>query len=355
LCHASSDKPVVRDLYHRLQADGFAPWLDEEDLVAGQDWQKEIPAAVRASDIVVVCLSQDFVKEGYRQKEVRVALSVEEQKPERTIFIIPARLEPVVVPERLSQWQWVNLFQKDGYQRLVRALNLRASAIGVTMNTRDNTANPTAPLTQTNPKPTVPPATVKVGQEKPAANEVSESQPAQEAIIKQYSVTAVGKRSDRFDWNQKNYWYLVVVVIVLVTVAVFIQIGPRKGEPLSETHSLSAKAMNQIGDKYYKTEEYQQARQWYEMAAADGNIEAMWNLGVIYEFGKGVVQDYQQARQWYEKAAAAGYAAAMNRLGVLYAYGRGVTQDSRQARQWFEKAAAAGDTDAERRLQQFSK
>lgn len=39
LCHTAADKPAVRDLYHRLRADGFEPWLDEEDLLPGQKWQ----------------------------------------------------------------------------------------------------------------------------------------------------------------------------------------------------------------------------------------------------------------------------------------------------------------------------
>ena len=46
LCHASGDKPAVRNLYHRLRADGIDPWLDEENLLAGHDWQLEIPKAV---------------------------------------------------------------------------------------------------------------------------------------------------------------------------------------------------------------------------------------------------------------------------------------------------------------------
>ena len=39
------------------------------------------------------------------------------------------------------------------------------------------------------------------------------------------------------------------------------------------------------------------------------NREAMQNLGWYYQNGFGVAQDYTQARQWYEKAAAAGNAA----------------------------------------------
>ncbi|GAB4504766.1 MAG: hypothetical protein Fur0043_17600 [Anaerolineales bacterium] len=37
LCHASEDKPLVRELYERLRADGFAPWLDSEALLPGKE------------------------------------------------------------------------------------------------------------------------------------------------------------------------------------------------------------------------------------------------------------------------------------------------------------------------------
>ncbi|MFZ5910497.1 MAG: TIR domain-containing protein [Chloroflexota bacterium] len=36
LCHASHDKPAVRELYQRLKAEGWIdPWLDEENLFPG--------------------------------------------------------------------------------------------------------------------------------------------------------------------------------------------------------------------------------------------------------------------------------------------------------------------------------
>jgi WD40 repeat protein len=82
---------------------------------------------------VIVCLSRQSVgKEGYLQREIREALNVAEEKPEGTIFIIPVRIEEVDVPRRLSRWQWANLFEQDGYGRLLLALNRRASAIGLT-------------------------------------------------------------------------------------------------------------------------------------------------------------------------------------------------------------------------------
>lgn len=133
LCHSSQDKAFVRKLYQRLTDDGFAPWLDEENLIPGQNWQQEISKAVKMCHVVIVCLSQTSVnKEGFVQKEIRIALDVADQKPEGKIFIIPARLdEKAEVPERLSQWHWVNLFDESGYRRLLNALSTRSKELGI--------------------------------------------------------------------------------------------------------------------------------------------------------------------------------------------------------------------------------
>ncbi|CAK8723799.1 MAG: TIR domain-containing protein [Candidatus Electronema aureum] len=125
LCHSSADKAKVRELYHRLKKDGYYPWLDEEDLLPGQDWQYEIRKAVRSSAIVIVCLSRNSVnKRGYVQKEICFALDAAEEQPEGKIFIIPVRLEDCEVPARLSRWHWMNLYEANGYQRLIKAIGI---------------------------------------------------------------------------------------------------------------------------------------------------------------------------------------------------------------------------------------
>lgn len=134
LCHASGDKPPVRELYKRLVAEGVDAWLDQEKLLPGQDWRVEIPRAVKEADVVVICLSnKSITKEGYVQKEIKFALDNAEEKPEGTIFLIPARLEDCVVPERLNRWQWVDLFEENGFVRLLRSLKLRADRVGATI------------------------------------------------------------------------------------------------------------------------------------------------------------------------------------------------------------------------------
>lgn len=136
LCHSSNDKPAVRDLYSRLRSDHIDPWLDEQKLLPGQDWNLEITKAVHASDVVLVCLSCGSVnRAGYIQKEIRYALDVADEQPEGTIFIIPLKLEECEVPERLRRWQWVNYFEESGYRRLMNALQFRASTLGITLPT----------------------------------------------------------------------------------------------------------------------------------------------------------------------------------------------------------------------------
>jgi hypothetical protein len=126
LCHSSSDKPVVRALHKRLQSDGITPWLDAVDILPGQNWESEIRRAIHRCHVVLVCLSRaSITKVGYIQKEIRQVLDVADEQPENTIFLIPVRLEQCEVPDRLSQYQWVDLFEDDGYGRLMLALTAR--------------------------------------------------------------------------------------------------------------------------------------------------------------------------------------------------------------------------------------
>src|SRR4030095_10073583 len=133
LCHASQDKPAVRELYARLNSETWIdPWLDEEMLLPGMDWDLEIQKALRDADLIVVCLSSESVaKEGYVQREFRRALSYAEEKPDGTIYIIPLRLNECVLPTRFRQWQWIDYFESRSHDRLFRSLRLRAEKLGV--------------------------------------------------------------------------------------------------------------------------------------------------------------------------------------------------------------------------------
>jgi formylglycine-generating enzyme required for sulfatase activity len=130
LCHASLDKPRVRELYRYLRRRGIRPWFDEIDLVGGQDWQVEIPKALATSDAIIICLTKNSVdKEGYVQKEIKFALDRALEMPEGRNFLIPVRFEECEVPFSLGRFHWVDLFDEAGYSRMMRALKFRASQL----------------------------------------------------------------------------------------------------------------------------------------------------------------------------------------------------------------------------------
>ncbi len=130
LCHSSDDKPAVRKLYNLLIKHGADPWLDAEKLLPGQDWNLEINKALDDSDVILLCLSKKSVsKEGYVQREIRIALDRALEMPEGRIFLIPARLEECDLPYKIRTYQWVDLFTADGMNKLIKSLNLRASQV----------------------------------------------------------------------------------------------------------------------------------------------------------------------------------------------------------------------------------
>lgn len=122
LLHARRDEEVVYRLYRRLIKGGAYVWLDREKLLPGQDWQYEICKAIHGCDLVIVCLSKQFIKQGgYRHEELRIAVEKANSLPQGEIFIIPARLELCEMPEPLERWQRVDLFEAHGYKTLMRA------------------------------------------------------------------------------------------------------------------------------------------------------------------------------------------------------------------------------------------
>ena len=141
-----------------------------------------------------------------------------------------------------------------------------------------------------------------------------------------------------------------------------------------------AQAEYSIGDLYDQGQgvphDDKEALKWYRMAAEKGFAPAQHNLGAMYHDGQGVAKDYQEAIKWYRRAAdqgdggaqqilaalyqesiewvrsaaGQGVALAQDGLGVLYAQGLGVPEDIKEAAKWWQLAADQGDLDAQSNL-----
>ena len=75
--------------------------------------------------------------------------------------------------------------------------------------------------------------------------------------------------------------------------------------------------------------------------ADQGVTEAQRYLGELYRKGGDVAQDFDEARRWYQLAAAKGDILSQAGLGELYRYGYGVEQSYPHAYMWFSLAASA--------------
>jgi len=124
IIYAREDQEKAKEIYRRLARTGYKPWLDEEDLLPGQNFRLVIERSLTASDFVIICLSQASVaKRSLFQWEIKQAMDkLGEMLPE-DIFIIPARLDECDVPAELQDRHWVDLFEERGWEKLFKALD----------------------------------------------------------------------------------------------------------------------------------------------------------------------------------------------------------------------------------------
>lgn len=116
---------------------------------------------------------------------------------------------------------------------------------------------------------------------------------------------------------------------------------------------LMARAQNyEVGLVAYGAGDFQSAHENWLPIAQQGDADAQFNLGTMYEDGKWVTPNHAEAARWYHLAAAQGDAPAQFNLGVMYAAGMGVSQNFAAAHMWYsiseENGAESGRLGRER-------
>ncbi len=80
---------------------------------------------------------------------------------------------------------------------------------------------------------------------------------------------------------------------------------------------------------------------WRPLAEA-GDARAQFNLGVMFDQGRGVARDRESAIRWWRKASEQGMTRAMHNLANIYIAGDGAAQDYEEALKWLRLAAEMG-------------
>lgn len=91
---------------------------------------------------------------------------------------------------------------------------------------------------------------------------------------------------------------------------------------------------------------YQQAHAAYDIASQKNNAIGQFDLGLIYEYGKGYPVNKDKAESLYLKSAEQGHVRAMVQLAGIYLHDTGKFRNEKIAAKWYKKAAKKGNRDA---------
>jgi TPR repeat protein len=101
----------------------------------------------------------------------------------------------------------------------------------------------------------------------------------------------------------------------------------------------------------YNAENYREAMRLYRPLAEQGDAEAQYYVGHMYEKGDGVKKDQSEMVKWYRKSSENGFAPAQYRLAVGYAFGAGgLSKDQDEAVKWLQRSAEGGHKKAQKIL-----
>jgi hypothetical protein len=123
LSYSRNDQDVVKAAYKELRKKGYSPWMDQFDIVPGEKWERAIQRTIEKADFFLVFLSEHSVnRRGVLQQEIRMALSEWNKMLSDDIYLIPVRLTNCPIPEDLSSFQCVDLFEDSGWSNLLKAI-----------------------------------------------------------------------------------------------------------------------------------------------------------------------------------------------------------------------------------------
>lgn len=127
LSYARDDQDSVKPIYKRLRNEGYVPWMDQFDILPGENWERSIRIAIQKADFFLIFLSKHSVnRRGVIQKEIRLALDTWKAMLTSDIYLIPVRLDDCPMPEEVADFQRVDIFDGDeaGWSKLLTAVDV---------------------------------------------------------------------------------------------------------------------------------------------------------------------------------------------------------------------------------------
>jgi hypothetical protein len=123
LSHKSVDKPLVYRYHHALKATGFDPWLDETNMAAGANLEREVLRGFEESCAAVFFITENFRDEKYLAAEVDYAVMQKRKKDKKFAIITLRYANAAEIPGLLTPYIYKDITNDlQGFKELVAAL-----------------------------------------------------------------------------------------------------------------------------------------------------------------------------------------------------------------------------------------
>jgi hypothetical protein len=130
LSHKSIDKPLVREFGDILRTLGFDPWIDEDDIKAGDKLHRRLLQGLKDSCAAIFFITENYVDDKYLATEIDHAITeaTERGKDFRIITLVMREGQDVLkyVPQLLQQFVFKQpKSQLEALKEIINALPLK--------------------------------------------------------------------------------------------------------------------------------------------------------------------------------------------------------------------------------------
>jgi len=147
ISYSHKDKSFAQRLHDQLQARGIRCWLDEHQMLPGDDIYEQVDRGIRMWDKVLLCCSQHSLTSWWVDNEISTSFNKEQQLMEdrgkKVLSLIPLNLDGYMfsdewasgkrqqIKERLAAdftgWETDNSKFEEQFERVVKALQIEGA------------------------------------------------------------------------------------------------------------------------------------------------------------------------------------------------------------------------------------
>lgn len=111
LSYSRKDEPFARELFAGLELCGFDPFIDKEDIAAGEDWEVRLTRLIERADTVVYVVSPNSISSERCGWEIDQSSALNK----RVLPVVWQRVQDAMVPDKLRRLNYIYFDQPHSF------------------------------------------------------------------------------------------------------------------------------------------------------------------------------------------------------------------------------------------------